>query len=382
VSSQAQGSLGLAGLIANGSISPAMLSNGITVHTLGGNAITISVNAPPNPNVNDIWIASATGLISQWNGSAWVPFKFDASQTIIAGTIVTANIAASAITSSLIAAGTVVAGIVDATQVKASEYDAFSTGGQFYAYDTSTPTTGHLTTSIAGATGTDSASNNFPKGLMSQQLTLVDQSSAPAAFSGASVLYTSSAGRLRYLSSSTVDVPLDRSSLDNTNVTMTTQTTPIIMSRTLSYKANEAIVGSEFEIEIDGRLLSPTNADGINYTFDFYVDGVALGGTTSITLGGVVFPRNIQNDFCLRGMLAVDTTGAGGTCTMCFDGGFSRQSVNLGNTATTSAINRVAANQAFDTTANHSLAIYGAWSATTGSGHSATTYRTKFTRRN
>lgn len=386
-------------IILNGSVTPAMLNEGISIRTLGGSLVTISVGAPSNPNTNDIWINSGTGLISQWNGTTWAAILFNATNTIQAGTIISSliaahtivasNIAAATITAAEIAAGIVIAGIVDATQVKASEYDAFSTGGQFYAYDTTTPQTSHLTTSIAGASGTDTVSNNFPKGLMSQQLTLVDQGSAPAAFSGASVLYTSSAGRLRYLSSSTVDVPIDRSSLDGTNVTMTTQTLPTIMSRTLSYKANEAIVGSEYEIEIDGRLLPPTNANGITYTFDYYVDGSPLGGSTSVTVGGVMMNKNTQLDFCLRGMINVDTTGAGGTVTMCFDGGTSIQNINMGNFAAapgngqgSSPFNRVAAGQAFDTTANHSLAIFGAWGTTTGTGHTAATFRTKFTRRN
>ena len=61
VSSQAQGSLGLASLIANGSITPAMLSQGITTHTLGGNAVTIALAAPGNPNTGDIWITRPPG---------------------------------------------------------------------------------------------------------------------------------------------------------------------------------------------------------------------------------------------------------------------------------------------------------------------------------
>ena len=37
---------------------------------------------------------------------------------------------------------------------------------------------------------------------------------------------------------------------------------------------------------------------------------------------------------------------------------------------------------AFDTTSNHSLALYCNWSSTVGTGHSAIVYRTKKTRRN
>ena len=73
--STAPGAGGLGGIITGGSITPAMLSEGITIHNLGGNAITISAGAPASPNTNDLWIASATGLISQWNGAALDPVQ-------------------------------------------------------------------------------------------------------------------------------------------------------------------------------------------------------------------------------------------------------------------------------------------------------------------
>jgi hypothetical protein len=400
VSSQAQNSLGLSQLIANGSITPGMLSAGITVHTLGGNAITLAASAPSAPNINDYWINSVTGLISQWNGSSWVPVKFDASQTIIAGTIVTANIAASAITSSLIAAGTVVAGIVDATQIKASEYDAFSTGGQFFAYDTSTPTTGHLTTSIAGASGTDSASNAFPKGLLSQQLTLKDQGSAPPSFSGASVLYTSSSGRLRYLASNGNDLVLDRCVLDLTNFTMGTQTLAQQMSSNLAYIANEAQTGSEYEIEIDGTVTTPssTTTSLPVYNWSFFIDGVGTG-INNVTVGAVLLSSNLTVAYCIRARMTVNATGAGGTCDIVFDGGVSIQfngaaQFNLGNTSPvhtgggggqgSTPVNQLTVGVAFDTTSNHNFAIYGNWGTSTGTSlnQSAITYRTRKTRRN
>jgi hypothetical protein len=65
VTSTAPGAGGLGGIIMNGAITPAMLNEGITIKTLGGTLTTISASAPATPNVGDIWIASATGLISQ-----------------------------------------------------------------------------------------------------------------------------------------------------------------------------------------------------------------------------------------------------------------------------------------------------------------------------
>lgn len=380
--STAPGAGGLAGLIANGLITPSMLNEGITVKTLGGTRTTISSSAPTGIDVGDLWINSSTGLISQWNGSSWAAIKFDGSATIQAASIITANIAASAITSSLIAAGTVVAGIVDATTVKAQEYDAFSTQGQFLAYDTSSPSSGHLINSIAGSSGTDTASNSYPKGMLTQQLALVSQGSAPPSFSGASQLYTSSSGRLRYLSSTGNDLVLDRCVLELTNYSMGTQTIPHILSGTLNYLAGEAQVGSEYELEIDGTYTTPSGTSA-TFAFDFFVDGAAFSAASSITVGTNINQTGLTYAFTLRFRATVEATGAGGTCTIACDGDLTRKDVNVGNTANQFAtLNDVNVNCAFDTTANHSLAVYCNWSSTTGTGHSAITYRTRKTRRN
>jgi hypothetical protein len=394
VTSTAPGAGGLGGLIQNGSITPSMLNQGITVKTLGGNRITISAGAPANPDNGDIWIASATGLISQWNGTIWAPFKFDASVTVLPGTVVAANIATATLTASLIAAGQVYAGFVDATVVKASEYDAFSTQGQFLAYDTSSPTTGHLVNSIAGALGTDSVSNAYPKGLYGQGLTLKSVASAPAAFSGSSALYTSTAGRLRYVSEAGADMVLDRSSLDLTNKTMGTQTTAVIMSAGLSYLANEAQVGSEFEIEIDGTLTTPTSGSGYRYNTSLFLDGAGFGAN-NVTWGSVFLPLNVTLGYTIRWRVTINTTGAGGTCDVICDGGTSEiftgsgppvqrnmGNLNVNGSPESSAMNMITTGVAIDTTANHTLAIYNNWSAGGVAGHSAITYRTRLIRRN
>ena len=49
VTSTAPGAGGLGGLLLNGSITPAMLNEGITVKTLGGTLTTISASAPRHP---------------------------------------------------------------------------------------------------------------------------------------------------------------------------------------------------------------------------------------------------------------------------------------------------------------------------------------------
>jgi len=381
--STAPGAGGLAGLLTNGLITPAMLSEGITVKNLGGTRTTIAASAPSNPDTNDIWIDSGTGLISQWNGSSWVPFKFDASATIQAASIVTANIAASAITSSLIAAGTVVAGIVDTTTVLANLYIATSSGGEFLAYDTSSPSSGHLINSIAGASGTDGSSNAYPKGLMSQQLTLVNQGSAPPAFSGASVLYSSVAGRPRYLSSAGADSVIERSEVNVAQFSMGTQTIATTISAALNYQAGEANQSSEYELEIDGIITTPTGGTGTpTYTMQMMIDGATAGG--AFTIGGVMLPHNVTLSYTVRFRLHVVTTGAGGTCNMISDGQLSTQGVNIGSTTSpvpTAAVGAVGLNKAFDTTSSHTLRVFGLWASSSATGYGVVTYRTKIGRR-
>src|SRR6478752_1509804 len=201
VTSTAPGAGGLGGIMQNGFVTPSMLNEGITVKTLGGNRTTIASVAPSNPDTNDIWISSTTGLISQWNGSIWAPFKFDGSATIQAGTIVASNIAASTLTASLIAAGQVYAGFVDATVIKALQYVASGSSGQFLAY-TSTPALGNLDVSISPVSGTDALGNTYAAGIEIQSggLTLDNQGSPPTAVTNASTFYSSSLGRPRYLS--------------------------------------------------------------------------------------------------------------------------------------------------------------------------------------
>ena len=384
VVSTAPGAGGLAGLIQNGLITPGMLSEGITVKTLGGTRTTISSSTPAGIDTGDLWINSSTGLISQWNGTAWAAIQFDASAVIQAATIVASNIAASTITSSLIAAGTVVSGIVDATTVLAALYIATSSQGEFLAYDTSSPSSGHLINSIAGSSGTDGSSNSYPKGLMSQQLTLVNQGSAPASFSGASVFYSSTAGRPRYLSAAGADNCVPRSDINIATFSMNTQTTPTQISAPLNYLAGEASQSSEYEIEIDGIITAYTTggAGAPAFNIAVAVDGSTLGG--QVGLGGVFLVKNNTYTYTIRGRIAIKTTGSGGTAHVGLDGAATIQGgSNVGNTqvAWGFASNSGGTTKSFDTTSNHTITIVGAWDSTTNSGHHVDTYRSRVTRR-
>jgi hypothetical protein len=96
---------------------------------------------PPTIPANSLWFAPGN-TISVWNGTAWVPQQFV----------------------NIIAAGTVVAGIVDGTIVKAGEFVAQGTTGEFLAY-TGTAALGNLLASISGAAGTDALGNAYKQGI-------------------------------------------------------------------------------------------------------------------------------------------------------------------------------------------------------------------------
>jgi hypothetical protein len=250
-----------------------------------------------------------------------------------------------------------------------------------YVYS-GTPGAGNLIASLTPAAGNDQFANAHPQGLLSNQLTLPNQGSAPPAFTGASVLYSSSLGRLRYLSSAGADLVLDRSALNINTFSMNTQTTPVVMSGALNYLANEAVVGSEYEVEIDGTITTP-NTTSATFTFDFYLDGnpMSTGGNAE-TIGIVIIQTGFTYAFHVTYRFTVVTTGAFGSGNVMMDGSLTRKGVNVGNAQQFTTLNQVSVNNTIDTTVNHTFAIYCAWGSTTGTGHSAITYRTKITRRN
>jgi hypothetical protein len=304
--------------------------------------------------------------------------------TVLPGTVVAANIATATLTASLIAAGQVYAGFVDSTTVEAAQYIATSAQGEFLAYDTSSPSSGHLINSIAGSSGTDGSSNAYPKGLMSQQLTLVNQGSAPPSFSGASVMYSSTAGRPRYLSQVGTDAVLERSEVNVSQFTCNSVTATTI-SPTMNYQAGEGAQSSEFEIEIMGVASAPTTIANVQVLdFRIYLDGSNAGG--GFTIGTTVFNSTAtggQNfTFTVRFLVSVLTTGAGGTIHIHSDGIISATANKT--PADGATLGGDIDGVAFDTTTSHTFNIRAFWNNGTGSvpaGETLTVYRSKLARR-
>lgn len=246
---------------------------------------------------------------------------------------------------------------------------------------------GNLAGAWSAAAGVDAFGNAYPAGLSVVQggLILFNQGAAPPAVAGASLFYSSSGGRPRYLAASGADLVLERSAVNMSHISMTTQTLPTAMSGALNYLANEAQVASEYEIEIDGVITAPTGGTGTNpkYNWAVAVDGSSLGGLFS--LGAVFITTGNTYTFTLRGRISIQTIGAGGTCSVATDGMFMLQGgAAVGNTqvAWPGGSNSGANAKSFDTTSNHTITIVGAWDATTLTGHKADTYRTRITRRN
>jgi hypothetical protein len=391
-----------AALIAAGTITATQIAAG-TITGANIAAATIAASNIVAGTITTSQIAASTITASNIAASTITGAKIAASTitgaNIAAGTISASNIASGTITAGLLSASIVVAGIVNGTTIQAALFLSTGSSGQMLAYS-GTPAAGNLTNAIAGATGTDGLGNSWPAGFFGHQLTLADQASAPPAFAGSSILYTSTSGRLRYIASNGNDLVLDRSVLDTTNVSMGTQTIAQRMSSNMSYLANEAQAGSEYEIEIDGTITTPSSTTSSlpTYNFSFFIDG-AGAGINNVTFGAVFLSSGLTVAFCVRARLTVNTTGTTGTSDIIFDGGAVIQfngatQFNLGNSSPvhtgggggqgSTPINQITVNHTFDTTVNHTLAVFGNWGTSTGTSlnQSAITYRTKKTRRN
>jgi len=317
------------------------------------------------------------------------------ASNIASGTITGSNIAAATITASNIAAGTitaaelvtgiVVAGITNSTVVNASSYVCTSAQGEFLAYSSSSPASGTLLNAIAGSSGTDGSGNPYPQGLYSQQLTLNDQASAPPAFSGSSVFFSSVAGRPRYLSSAGADMIIDRSSVNVAEFPVGNTTTPTPISAYLPYSANEAVQSSAFEIEISGNGVSGSTSGttgGTQLAFQLYIDGSQWGAGTVV--GGAAFNAiwNVTSTpnfrYTYKVILAIVSSGSGGTAVGTGSGTLvtSYSAIQAGSTLSLGGIT----SGPFDTTSDHTLQLYAYWNGSSAA-QALTTFITRLTRR-
>jgi hypothetical protein len=275
----------------------------------------------------------------------------------------------------------VTVGSITGTTFTGTNFILNSSGFFFY---NGAPALGTLSTSIAPTAGTDTFGNVYPAGIGLEQggLVLFNQGSAPATISGAGIVYEDSSGRLRYKNNFGVDFVVDRCAFNLSNHTMNTQTLPTQMSAAMQYQAGEAVVGSEYEVQIDGTFQGPTGASSA-FTFDIFKDGAAFVSGTAVTVGTVVV-GTAQNTYAFTVKFRVVCNGTGVTANVNIvsEGTIAIKGANQGNSQTFCNLNGITVNGTMDTTVAHSFAIFCNWSSTTGTGHSAISYMTKFTRRN
>lgn len=241
---------------------------------------------------------------------------------------------------------------------------------------------GNLIASLATAAGTDTPGNPYPQGLFAQQLTLANVSATPPAFAGASVYFTTDQGRPAFRAGSGSIMILERSTVSTTPIFQGNSTLANVMSGIFAYLANEAVVNSEYEIEIFGLVTAPSTIANVT-TLDWrlYIDGV--NSAAGFTIGATVFSSTNTNSqpftFTLRYTVSVQSTGVGGTVHIHSDGSIA---ATANKTVSDGAdLGGDADAVPFDTTVNHNLQIRAFFGASPA-GQGATTYRTKLTRRN
>jgi hypothetical protein len=319
----------------------------------------------------DTWVNTSAGnQVNQWQNGTWNAITWNAASVLVA----------SSITAAQVAAGTVIAGVVDGTTIMGATLIADGTSGEILVYS-GTPASGNLIGSWSGASGTDGSGNVFPAGLAVEQggLVLYNQGSPPAAVSGASGLYSSTAGRLRYLSSAGADVPVDRSAVNVAQFTIGNTATRTLIGAAISYLAGEGTQSSEYEIEIDG-IISAGSGASQTVTFDYGLDGVA---GAQFTIGAAYLATNGSFTYSIRFRACILISGASGSVFMASEGVTTNQGGgNQANTAITYPLgaNSGGITKSFDTTIAHTLQPFAKWGGT-NTGQGITTYRTRTTRR-
>lgn len=244
-------------------------------------------------------------------------------------------------------------------------------------YDASGSGVNAALTSIAAAAGTDRFTGDaFPAGLFGQQLTLNNQTSAPPAFTNASVFYSSSRGRPRYLSQAGDDSILERSTIDVTQYANNNGTGFIRISGDLFYLANEGAQSSEYEIETFGNGHNGTVGPQL-WTYALFADGLNTGAQFSI--GGAAFAAATPFDQYIRFVVSLQGSGVGGTAHIF---GLGNLAANNANRSPSISVVGMANLDAWpiDTTANHTFEIRANWGASVA-GQAMTTFRSCMARR-
>ena len=311
----------------------------------------------------DTWVNTSGGnQVNIWAAGAWTPIQWNANSVLSAATI----------TAGLLVAGIVVAGIVNATTVEAAQYIATNVQGQFLAYG-GTPALGNLLTAIAGAAGSDSFTNAFPQGLFSQQLTLQNQASAPTPFSGASIFFSSTEGRPRYVSALGEDSIMDRGSVSISQINIGNVTSGTRISANATFYGNPSAAQTMVEIEISGGMHTGASTF-TGCVYQLFVDGSTFGNPVEFT----GLNLNSWFDYTIRARLGIISSGSGGTAVVTMEGNLGKESVVIGGGSGQFVCGGATKTASLDSTINHTVAIYGAFLGS-DSAQQMVTYITRIT---
>ena len=364
-------------------------------------APAFSPTAPVNPVTGQLWYNTAQGyLLQEWDGTQWQPYQFGtnaiaagsitaaliAANTITAaqiqaGTITAAQIQAGTITASLLSAGIVYGGIVNGTTIMGAQFIAYGTNGEILVYS-GAPASNNLIVAISGASGTDSFGTPFAEGVEVKQggLILDNQASAPTVVAGASLFYSSTAGRPRYISQAGNDSVLERSAVNVSPLTVGNTTSPTAVSQSLTYLANEGAQSSEFEIEITGTITWGSPIQG--WVMQLYIDGSAPGGGTAgqFTVGITGQTAGHVGGYVISYTVSLLGSGSGATAVLAGSGIVWDQTAGTRIPSNSVVVGALNSSISFDTTTAHTLQIM-AWQFASATGQAFNTYRTKTARR-
>lgn len=319
----------------------------------------------------DQWVNTSAGnQVNQWGAGVWNAITWNAANVIQASTITAAQIAA----------GVIIAGVVDGTTIMGAQIIADGSSGQFLVYS-GTPALGNLIGSWSGASGTDAQGNAYPAGLAVEigGLVLFNQGSAPSAVSGASSIFSSTAGRLKYLSSAGNESAIDRSNVNISQFTQGNSITPAAVSAALSYLAGEASQSSEYEIEIEGAVTWSTGTQQV-LNFALYADGLNWAGQQ--TIGASALPVSGGGHYWVRYLWSCTTSGASGLFVVNTTGVLGITTANRNfQLGTGAGLGNQSLAVSLDTTVSHTFEIRAWWGVAATGGQTLTTYRTKIGRR-
>jgi hypothetical protein len=147
---------------------------------------------------------------------------------------------------------------------------------------------------------------------------------APAAPASGTDLYVDAAGKLVQLPQAGTPMQVPGAQLATFPVITVTQATPTTISGAASVPANDAEVGSVYELEINGNGTWGSTAQNLTFA-------VVLGGSTmaSVNISSTFFNVNDIFRWKIRARVICHTTGVSGTWSSEIDGAVSGFNANL-----------------------------------------------------